>query len=195
MKFEVNLVPFGSCHWFKLSWRPASIIVLPTDTRHYFLVNNSISIHFFRKHIMYFMYCLTKPIILRIFTHRLATINISFLVVVFFPFAETEGKVLELIFVQCFLWKFSILISASIDAVGRYVCRVATTICLTKHTLDFIEPSACLPHTIFPSCSNSTDSNSATTCAHVSVYYVLLIFHSSQRYYMASNLCNLHRNR
>lgn len=59
-----------------------------------------------------------------------------------------EGKVLELIFVQCFLWKFSILISASIDAVGRYVCRVATTICLTKHTLDFIEPSACLPHTI-----------------------------------------------
>lgn len=146
---------------------------------------------------MCFMYCLAEPIILRTFTHRLATINISFLAVDFFSLRRDgmEGKVLELIFVQCFLWKFSILISASIDAVGRYVCRVATTICLAKHTLDFIEPSACLPHTIFPSCSNSTDSNSATTCAHVSVYYVLFIFHSIQRYYTASNLCNLHRNR
>lgn len=38
--------------------------------------------------------------------------------------------------------KFSILICNSADALGRYMCRVTTN--HTKHTLNFIEPDACL---------------------------------------------------
>lgn len=54
---------------------------------------------------------------------------------------------------------------------GRYVCRVATTICLSEAHFRFHWTQCVSTTQYFPSASsNSTDSNSATTCAHVSVY-------------------------